>query len=326
MKLIFLGGIPLIDLIIPYYNNPEGLKNTIDSVNRDIFRITIVDDHSDEPIPNSIEADQIIRLRENGGPGNARQCGINHTTESYLMFLDTGDVFVSKKDQKKILGTLQSNPNVPMIAWAYYYDGEPTSFQDNRLHGKLYSREFLNHFHITFCPNGSYFNEDIGFNHTCRVILTAIGQKFIFIDKPLVRWIPAEDSLTRKNVDEVLFCRQTKALAVNIIHSVQICIQNDIDPTALIYNIAAALYYWFIRTAAENPQYIQEAWNGAKLFYDEYKAIIKPEHMPAMNALIKKCLVYEDRISFPVNLLRFTDDILNNDIVPERYKSVNSEK
>jgi len=36
-----------IDLIIPYYNNPEGLVRTLDSINRKVFYVTVVDDSSD---------------------------------------------------------------------------------------------------------------------------------------------------------------------------------------------------------------------------------------------------------------------------------------
>ena len=36
----------MIDLIIPYYNNPDGLIHTLDSINRDIFYVTVIDDGS----------------------------------------------------------------------------------------------------------------------------------------------------------------------------------------------------------------------------------------------------------------------------------------
>jgi glycosyltransferase involved in cell wall biosynthesis len=37
----------MIDLIIPYYNNPNGLKRTLESINTNIFYVTIIDDNSD---------------------------------------------------------------------------------------------------------------------------------------------------------------------------------------------------------------------------------------------------------------------------------------
>ena len=101
----------MIDLIIPYYNNRIGLLNTLKSVNQSIFKITIVDDHSTEtPIFPLGNADY-FRLNINNGPGIARQQGIEKTSNPYIMFLDTGDIFISHEVQKDIAGTIAANPN-----------------------------------------------------------------------------------------------------------------------------------------------------------------------------------------------------------------------
>lgn len=47
----------MIDLIIPYYNNPEGLQRTLASINRDVFYVTVIDDHSSIYIPSPINTD-----------------------------------------------------------------------------------------------------------------------------------------------------------------------------------------------------------------------------------------------------------------------------
>ena len=39
------------------------------------------------------------------------------------------------------------------------------------MHGMVYSREFLNIHNITFGTEMPYSNEDIGFNHTCYLII-----------------------------------------------------------------------------------------------------------------------------------------------------------
>ena len=41
----------MIDLIIPYYNNPDGLIHTLDSINKDIFYVTVIDDGSSLYLP-----------------------------------------------------------------------------------------------------------------------------------------------------------------------------------------------------------------------------------------------------------------------------------
>ena len=34
---------------------------------------------------------------------------------------------------------------------------------------------------------------------------------------------------------------------------------------------------------------------------------------------MKKCLLYRGKISFPINILRFVDDIWNNENLPDKY-------
>jgi len=41
----------MIDLIIPYYNNPHGLYYTLKSINSDVFYTTVIDDASTETLP-----------------------------------------------------------------------------------------------------------------------------------------------------------------------------------------------------------------------------------------------------------------------------------
>ena len=145
----------LIDLIIPYYNNRIGLLNTLKSINTDIFKITVIDDHSTETpiIYNSVA--QVFRYNINSGPGYARQLGINKTNNSYIMFIDTGDIFISKEIQEKIANVIQANPEANMIVFNYYYQDKLTSNTDNRMHGKVYKRAFLEKYNITFCPSSS---------------------------------------------------------------------------------------------------------------------------------------------------------------------------
>ena len=40
----------MIDLIIPYYNNPRGLFNTLNSIEQNLFNVIVIDDGSDVPI------------------------------------------------------------------------------------------------------------------------------------------------------------------------------------------------------------------------------------------------------------------------------------
>ena len=64
------------------------------------------------------------------------------------------------------------------------------------MHGKLYSRAFLDKYWITFSAAGSYMDEDVGFNCTCRIILRELGEPWVLKKTPLIEWVREEDSIT----------------------------------------------------------------------------------------------------------------------------------
>ena len=313
----------MIDLIIPYYNNRIGLLNTLRSVNQSIFKVIIVDDHSTETPIFPLDNADYFRLNINSGPGIARQQGIEKTSNPYIMFLDTGDIFISHEVQKDIAGTIAANPNINIFSFSYYYKDEPTKETDNRLHGKVYKRDFLNKYGITFTAASSYLDEDIGFNRTCRYCTEAAAQPLLFFNSPVIKWIENSNSLTQKDNGIVLYRDQTRALSLTSLHTIDILRANDINPEVEINQIGIALYYWFIRTAAERKEYIQDAWSGARIFYTKLAQDIKPNHLALGNAYLKKCLQYRNQISFPINVLRFADDIQKSEIIPDKYLTLN---
>ena len=308
----------MIDLIIPYYKNKQGLINTLNSINFDIFEVTVVDDASEEEYDLDYPIHYILN-EVNSGPGNARQNGIQHTSNDYIMFIDTGDIFISKEVQETIPKEIEKHPETNFFFFQYYHYGQMVNEVDNRMHGKLYKREFLDKYGITFCPESSYMNEDIGFNRTCRIISDAIKVPMLLIKIPIIKQIRCDDSLTQRNGAEALYKSQTRALSLVTIHAVEICRKNNIDANVEINQIAIALYYWFIRAVVERPKFIQESWSGAKIFYDYFSTDIQSRNIAAGNSLVKECLKYRNKVKFPINILRFTIEILNKEKVPSYY-------
>lgn len=315
----------MIDLIIPYYNNLKGLKRTLESIDQNIFYVTIIDDNSSHT-PWCPNANQVFRYNKNQGPGHARQHGINKTNNPYIMFIDAGDVFISFKVQANIKAIIDMNPDINLFSFPYFYDGEVTKETDNRMHGKVYKRSFLEKYNITFPLETSYYDEDIGFNRACRRCTEAENQPIYYGILPVLEWIKEPNSLSQKNNQIKLFKDQTHALSLASIHTIDILKNNHIDITTEINQIGIALYYWFIRTAAERSEYIQEAWDGARIFYNTFKNEIKPNQLSMGNAHLKRCLLYKDKINFPVNILRFAHDIQNFQIIPNRYRGEKNEE
>ena len=53
--------------------------------------------------------------------------------------------------------------------------------------------------------------------------------------------------------------------------------------------------------------------------YDIIKDEIIPNNLLLGNAKIKQCLLYRDKVNFPINILRFAHDIQLYDEVPKQY-------
>ena len=310
----------MIDLIIPYYKNIAGLTATLLSINYDVFQVTIVDDGSDSAMDLAYEFGcNIILLGENHGPGYARQIGIDYTTNDYIMFIDTNDIFVSKEIQEEILYIIKEKPQSNVFSWLYYYKNELTKHTDNRMHGKVYRRDFLKKYNITFCAESSYMDEDIGFNRTCRLIIEQNNLLSTRIDKPVIKWIENKDSLTQKDNCAVLYRDQTRALSLVSIHTIETCRKNNIDTSSEINQIAISLYYWFLQTVIKRPEFIKQAWEGAKIFYKKYENDINPNTIILGNPEIKKCLELKSKVKFPINILRFAKEMMQDEIIPNYY-------
>lgn len=307
-----------IDLIIPYYNNPEGLARTLDSINRKVFYVTVVDDSSDIHMYPNPKADQVIRSNMNRGPGFARQLGLEKTHYWHVMFMDTGDTFLSDEVQYCMQFEVNAS-DFRVYSQLYYHYDKLSTHEDNRLHGKIYARSFLNKYGITFPLETSYLDEDIGFNRTCNIILQANNLQKRCIDVPVIQQYKDENSLTQKDNQVTLFRDQTRALSLATIHTIETCRRNNIEAKEEINQIAITLYYWFIRTAAERPEFIKESWAGARIFYNKFKNEINPNNLLFGNAKLKQCLQYRNKIAFPINILRFADEIQKNEIPPNNY-------
>ena len=150
----------MIDLIIPYYNNPLGLYNTLSSIDDKYFNIIIVDDCSTNYPLFDIKY-TVYHLDKNHGPGYARQFGIDKTNNEWIMFIDTGDIFLGMECFDFIKKAIKENPDADIISFPYIYKDDMPNEASNRMHGKIYKRTFIKQFEITFAAESSYMNEDI---------------------------------------------------------------------------------------------------------------------------------------------------------------------
>lgn len=128
-------------LLIPCYNNVEGLITSLQSVNYPfhLFSVIIVDDGSQEPVrqeqlyqhlPKELSI-HIIRLEKNAGITKALNTGLEslHTMPeaTFIARLDCGDTCAPDRFQQQV-AFLRSNPDINLVgSWCLFRDQQSGS-------------------------------------------------------------------------------------------------------------------------------------------------------------------------------------------------------
>lgn len=319
-----------LDLIIPTYNNKQGLFRTLFSLGIDSnANITIVDDCSDETYEDVIElfshfySIRVLKTPKNGGPGVARQFGLSHTYGDYVMFLDTGDILYTPDTLSRMLKLCENNPEANMISWGHFeerLDGLNYVIpQHNRMHGKIYKRAFLKKYGISFNKETPRANEDIGFNMNCRLICEYLDKTegigyCLEVDEPAVIWKNDINSITRNNDCAFYYKEQNNGLAHGAFWAIQNARRAGVSKEFidnLGYDVMSSLYLFYISTINRRPEFEAEALEGALYFYN---AFLKQE--TEINAVLLKDKYYHSlgmALSDPEDPIR--DKLLSLNII-----------
>lgn len=280
-----------VDLIIPFFNDEKNLINTVMSVGNYFkeVNITVVDDCSTtvtQQFPSVIQSlsiltnhpIQIIKTPKNCGPGQARQFGLNNTSNDFIVFLDSGDIFYSPFSLECMYNTIKENDDIQMISFSHYsqtLSGFESIFANhNRVGGKIYRRKFIEDYNITF--SNSKANEDIHFNKNCRIICKQIEkntgkQAILMFDDCQTIWIYDEDSITRRNDNAFFYKEQNMGSALAAEHTLNNLRKNNIDIDIIneyLYETFIYMYFSFLFTSIKRPEFINESLLGASYFYN----------------------------------------------------------
>jgi len=199
----------MIDVIIPTYRARDLLPQALDSLvcqTKKMFITTIVQDYDGEDYSDIIKEYtkrglkiRLLKTPENGGPGMARQYGMDKDTMStYFMFLDADDIMMPRAVE--ILSREAQTNNADLVAGNFiseqahspgivmYADSVPCTWT----HGKIYNAKYLRDNNIRFIK-GLRYNEDSYFNlvaHNCT-------KKKYTVNEVVYLWRQNPNSLTR---------------------------------------------------------------------------------------------------------------------------------
>lgn len=199
----------MINLIIPTYKARDTLPKALDSLvaqTRSMFIVTIVQDCDDEDYTDLIKtySDRGLHIRhiktpQNGGPGMARQYGMDSDTQSdYFMFMDADDMLMPRAIEILYHEAKMNNADVissNFIAESTHGPGQLMEAQNipcTWTHGKIYRAQYLRENNIRFISE-LRLNEDSYFN----LVACNCTNKKMTLPEVTYLWRDNRESLTR---------------------------------------------------------------------------------------------------------------------------------
>lgn len=281
-----------IDIIIPAYKAQGTILRTLSSIAcqsiLDDLEVTIVNDCC----PNGDYKKYVdmfspfmkireIKLAENGGPGLARQYGIDNTHNQYFTCIDADDTFSGALALETLRAGIQLNPAIQCCVGTFVQINENLQLIPHQndmvwMFGKIYKRDFINKYNIRF--NDTRANEDTGFNTIVRILCNNNPNEIVhWINETVYYWHEKKDSITRINDCQYSFdqsfCGWTDNMIYAINHTKKIQPFNGyVDQWTL--ECMLQLYSYYIETVARNPIFSAQNWEYVKKFYHScYKKI-----------------------------------------------------
>ena len=200
-----------IDVIIPAYKAQKTLLRTLSSIAAqsilDDVSVTIVNDccpNGDYQFYVDMFSPYMdireIKLEKNGGPGVARQYGIDHTDHEFFTCIDADDTFAGAIALETLREGIKASEVIKCCSGTFLQLGEnlqqivPHMNDMVWMFGKLYRREFIKQYKIHF--NETRANEDTGFNTWVRLLCTHDQEQIRYLQEVVYYWHNKKDSIT----------------------------------------------------------------------------------------------------------------------------------
>jgi len=296
-----------IDVIIPAYNVPDHIifRCLASIACQDIaseLEVTIVDDASTKQnyaniIKNfeSILKINLLRYETNGGPGVARQYGIDHTSNGYMTFIDADDTFNGAFALKALRNSIEMNHNLYQMAVGVFDEVHEEGLEEGDgpillaheqdmvwMFGKMYRRSFIDKFNIHF-HESSRANEDNGFNTLCRLCLSDQGQ-INFIQAHVYYWHENPNSITRANDCQYSYGSSERDSFYGYVENMIFAIKeakrrNPYNGFITMWAVSCMLYIYeyYIECYARANDHAEINFKWCKRYYDEVYSMFEED-------------------------------------------------
>lgn len=294
-----------IDVIIPAYNVPDHiLFRCLSSIAcQDIvtdLEVTIVDDASTEQnYSEVIKAFQpivkinLLRYETNGGPGVARQYGIDHTKNGYMTFIDADDTFNGAFALKALRNGIEQQNGLFQMCVGVFDEvhemgmpaGEGPILMAHEqdlvwMFGKLYRRSFIDKYNIHF-HESSRANEDNGFNRLFQ-LCTNDREQINFIPAHVYYWHENPNSITRANDCQYSYGSSIRDSFYGYVENMIFAVKeakkrNPYNGFITMWSVMCMLniYEYYIECYARAKEHAETNWKWCKRYYDEVYSLIE---------------------------------------------------
>lgn len=273
-----------IDVIIPAYKAQGTILRTLSSIACqsviDKVTVTIVNDADGIGYKKFVDMFKPfmdikeITMKENGGPGVARQCGIDNTSNPYFTCIDADDTFYGAFALEILLVGMEKDQINHMVVGSFIEQHENLRFLNHPqdmvwMFGKMYRRSFIDKYKVRF--NYTRANEDNGFNTWIRLI-SSEHEKIMFLNDGVYFWHFKEDSITRINNAQYSYDQSFVGYTDNMIYAIRNAkrckpFNNYIDMWAV--QTMAQLYIYYHQTVKRDPRFKEQNYKYCIKYYNE---------------------------------------------------------
>lgn len=303
-----------IDVIIPAYNVPDHiLFRCLASIAcQDIvsdLEVTIVDDASTTQnyvnVAKNFESIlkiHILRYEINGGPGVARQYGIDHTHNGYMTFIDADDTFNGAFALKALRNGIEMQNDLFQMCVGVFDEvheqdmpvGEGPILMEHAqdmvwMFGKLYRRNFIDKYKIHF-HESSRANEDNGFNTLARLCMND-HEQINFIPAHVYYWHESPNSITRTNDCQYSYGSSDRDSFYGYVENMIFAVKeakkrNPYNGFITMWAVSCMLhiYEYYIECVARASEHADTNFKWCKRYYDEVYKNIEDDISPEMLA------------------------------------------
>lgn len=285
-----MSDLPKIDIIIPAYKAQNTILRTLCSIAEqeilEDLEVTIVNDADEIGYDEFIKMfSPYMTIREivmpkNGGPGEARQYGIEHTSNPIITFIDADDVFSGRFALKILRLNMLADSKTACVFSNFLEDQQQMYLQHPNdqvwMFGKLYKRSFIEKYNIHFPPNARS-NEDGAWNTLCRLYQNE-NEQIKFIQDITYYWCFKEDSITRKDNANYSYNGSFIGYTENQIWAIKEAEKKVPFNGAVMQQkvtVLCNLYEYYLETKRSDARYEQQNWDWCRKYYREIYREIK---------------------------------------------------